>query len=434
MEQNLTKKVWLVANEMGYGHQRTAFNLRELAFENQIIQADNYQNIPLKDKLIWTINRNSYYLFSKSIDVPIIGKKLFNFFDYFQRIEDFYSNKNVVKPTLQTKSNYFLIKLGFGKHFIQTLKDKNKNLPFVSTFFTPAFMAEYWHYPGEIFCIVCDTDVSRAWVPLEISKSKIKYFAPTKRVAKRLEKYGVKKENIYLTGYPLPIENLGDRNLSLLKERLRQRLLNLDPKNSFQKKYFFFIKKYLGSLPENPDHKLSLMLAIGGAGAQVKASQTLLEGLRNKISKNLINLTLVAGKNLTLKNYFLANIKFLKLEDNFQKNLKIIYNPNINNFFKEFNLELLKTDILLTKPSELSFYAGLGLPIVILPPIGSHEILNKNWLIRKGAGIGSEDLKYIENWLEDFLNEGLFFKAAISGFLEIKKLGTFKIIDILQKI
>ena len=435
MEESISKKAWLISEEMGYGHQRTAFNLRNLAFK-EIIQINNYKNIPLKDKIFWEINKESYYFVSKLTDIPIIGNFLFNIFlDRFQRIEDFYSDyKGKKNKNFQLNSNYFYIKLGFGKDLIQILKKENEKIPIISTFFMPAFLAEYHHYKGEIFCIICDTDISRSWAPFFPEKSKIKYFASTKRTAERLKRYGVKKENIYLTGYPLPPENLGDEKLTILKEDLKYRLLNLDPKRKFQKKYLPLIKKHLKELPKNPNHNLSLMLSIGGAGAQKKFAEKILESLRDQIENNSINLTLIAGNKQKVNQYFLKIIEFFNLKERLNKNLKIIYKEDINSFFAQFNQELRKTDILITKPSELSFYAGLGLPILILPPIGHHEVLNKNWLIRKGAGIEIEDLKYIKNWLEDFLNAGLFFKAAISGFLEIRKLGTFKITKIIQNL
>lgn len=102
----------------------------------------------------------------------------------------------------------------------------------VATFFTPAFMAEFFEYPGDIFCIVTDTDAARIWAPLEPSRSRIKYLAPTARVAERLELYGVKKENIILTGFPLPMEN--GENHETIKEDLRTRILNLPRKAVFQ--------------------------------------------------------------------------------------------------------------------------------------------------------------------------------------------------------
>ncbi len=68
---------------------------------------------------------------------------------------------------------------------------------FCYSFFIPAFMAEEHGYKGEIYCIICDADMSRAWVPLDPQKSKIKFFAPCRRVVERLKLYGVKEENIF---------------------------------------------------------------------------------------------------------------------------------------------------------------------------------------------------------------------------------------------
>ncbi len=86
-----------------------------------------------------------------------------------------------------------------------------------------------------------------------------------------------------------------------------------------------------------------------------------------------------------------------------------------------------KTDILWTKPSELSFYSGLGLPIIIAPSIGSQEDFNKKWILNLGAGILQENPKYADQWIFDYLNSGRFAEAAMQGFIEVEKLGTFNI-------
>ena len=61
---------------------------------------------------------------------------------------------------------------------------------------------------------------------------------------------------------------------------------------------------------------------------------------------------------------------------------------------------LLDTDILWTKPSELSFYAGLGLPIIMAPSVGAQERFNKAWLRAIGAAIPREfklDIDEVKN-------------------------------------
>ena len=44
------KKAWIVAADMGYGHQRTAYPLRDIALGNKVLNANSYGGIPKKDK------------------------------------------------------------------------------------------------------------------------------------------------------------------------------------------------------------------------------------------------------------------------------------------------------------------------------------------------------------------------------------------------
>jgi hypothetical protein len=51
MESKDKKKVWVIAANMGYGHQRTAYPLNEIAFGDKIIHANSYEGIPIKIKI-----------------------------------------------------------------------------------------------------------------------------------------------------------------------------------------------------------------------------------------------------------------------------------------------------------------------------------------------------------------------------------------------
>jgi len=94
---------------------------------------------------------------------------------------------------------------------------------------------------------------------------------------------------------------------------------------------------------------------------------------------------------------------------------------------------LRKTDILWTKPSELSFYSALGIPIIISPPIGSQEEFNMRWLLKSGFGIYQEKLNHVDQWLFDWLNNGYLAEMAMEAFIEGKKLGVFNINKIIKK-
>jgi len=431
----LRKRLWrarVVDVNMGYGHQRTAYPLKDLAPYGKVISANDYQGIPKKDQKIWENSRKFYEFISNFKRIPLIGEPTFSLFDKFQEILTFYPKRDLSKPNFYLKQTFSLIKKGWGRDLIEKLKMKNeklkRNLPLITTFFVPAFMAEVFNYPGDIFCVVCDADIARSWASLNPSQSKIKYLVPNSRVVERLMLYGVKKENIFLTGYPLPQENTKKAS-----KDLGYRLLNLDPKKKYRQNYKPLIKGFLGDLPRKPNHPLTITFAVGGAGVQKEIGVKILKSLSLKIKTKKIKIILVAGIRKKVKDYFLKHIKHLGLKKNLGKNIKIIWEKNIENYFKKFNQALRKTDILWTKPSELSFYTALGLPIIIAPPIGSQEDFNKQWLLRLGSAIPQENPDYTAQWLFDFLESGWFAEAAMQGFIEGEKLAIYKIEKIISK-
>lgn len=114
-------------------------------------------------------------------------------------------------------------------------------------------------------------------------------------------------------------------------------------------------------------------------------------------------------------------------------NIEILYAETKNEYFNKFNEMLLTTDILWTKPSELSFYAGLGLPIVVAPTVGSQETFNKDWLISIGAGVEQEDPRYVNEWLFDWLDSGWLAEAAMNGFLNAPRKGVYHMEEVVLK-
>lgn len=313
------------------------------------------------------------------------------------------------------------------------------NLPIISTFFIPAFMAEYFNYPGEIFCVVCDADIARTWVSLNPSQSKIKYFAPTERVVERLKLYGVKEENIFLTGYPLPIKNITANppvgGLEILKEDLKNRLINLDPKKRYFEKYKILIEENLGKLPENFSHPLTIMFSVGGAGAQKEIGIKTIKSLAVEIWAGEVKVILVCGIREKVKEYFEKEInKIYRGRTPVNSGVEILFGTDIEDYFQKFNQALRKIDILWTKPSELSFYSALGLPIIIAPAIGSQEEFNMRWLLKSGFGVLQENPRYTRQWLFDWLNRGYLAEAAMEGFVEGEKLGIFKISQIITNL
>lgn len=423
MAKDNKNKAWIIDVNMGYGHQRTAFPLKDLS-ANSIINANSYEGIPEKDKLIWESSRSFYEFISNTKRVPLIGNFIFSIFDKFQKILLYYPKRDLSRSNFGLKKTFSLIKSGWGENLINTLK--GNPLPIVSTFFIPAFMAEHFNYPNSIYCVICDADIARTWVPVDPLKSDIKYFAPCHWVVDRLKLYGVKKEDVFLTGYPLPKENVGSDG-EIARKDLAYRLLNLDPKKQYSKMYYPVIEDYVGKLPGRPNHPLTIMFSIGGAGAQKEIAIKIADGLRTKIKRGKVKLIISAGTKENVRDYVVENLKEKGFGKDIDKNIEIIFGKNIKDYFTKFNKKLRKTDILWTKPSELSFYSGLGIPVIIAPTIGSQENFNKKWLLSRGSGFLQDDLRYVDQWLFDLLDNGMLAEAAMQGFVEIDRMGTYNI-------
>ena len=426
-----TQKALLISVNMGYGHQRTAYALKQLAIDGKIINANDYDGIPSRDRRIWEGMRYFYELLSDFKRVPVAGDLIFSLVDFFQRILNFYPKRDLSSPNFPLKRIFSFIHKGWGRDLIE--KNQREDVPLISTFLTPAFMAEHFGYPGEIYCVICDADISRAWVSLKPSESNIKYFAPNVRTTERLKLYGVKEENIFLTGYPLPLEIIGSEQMEILKDDLRNRLFNLDPQKKYLANYRVLVEHKLGFLAEKADHSLTILFSVGGAGAQKEIGIKIIESLYNEIRAGNIKIILSAGIKKKVKDYFKKELFDKPGLKDVQDGVDILYRENIDDYFREFNEKLRKTDILWTKPSELSFYSALGLPVIIAPAIGSQEEFNKRWLMKSGFGITQEDPSCTCQWLFDWLNNGYLAEAALQGFVEGEQLGTYKIQKIISK-
>lgn len=425
MESN--KKAWVVSASMGYGHLRAVDPLRNIAEEEVILVGANDAVSP-SEKILWSRLLYVYEFMSRAKGIPFIGNPVFNILDSFLRIPSFYPMRNLSNKTFQVDLLASSIKKGLCSGMLK--KISTKHLPLVTSFFAPAIAADLSGYDG-IYCIICDADLNRVWVAAEPWESRIIYFAPCGKAAQRLSAYGVPAERIFITGFPLSEDLLGGKDLKVLIADLTQRLYYLDPNNRFWGMHEKGVRYFLGE--DNCKFKnareLTITYGVGGAGAQKEIGRTIAISLKKKLQAGEIRLNLAAGTKENVKDYF-ENLKKEISPNN--DNINIIYSDNLEEYFIKFNNAIRTTDILWTKPSELSFYTGLGLPIIMTPPIGSQEQFNAKWLYEIQAGIKQENPEYTDQWLFDLLNRGRLAEAAWSGFLKARKLGTYKILEILE--
>jgi hypothetical protein len=415
---------WVVAVSMGYGHQRTAHPLRSLSPDGQVLLANDYPGMPNRDRAIWERTRRFYEFVSNVQRIALIGSLTFAAFDVVQRIMRFYPRRDLSRPDWNVKAIHSLIRRGWGRDLIERLAKMKPVLPIVTTFFTPAFMAEHFDYPGDIYCVLCDTDVARVWASKQPRTSRIKYFAPNQRVADRLGLYGVDPARVTMTGFPLPEENTGGQSLEILKTDLLQRLVRLDPRGLFYARYKAVVADRIGVLPPRTSEPVTVLFSVGGAGAQREIGATLVQSLRERIARGSVRLILSAGVKPAVRDFFLETASKAGFRPESASGVEILSAGSIPEYFQAFNLALRKTDVLWTKPSELSFYTALGLPIVMAPPLGSQEWANLSWLERLGAGVMQDDPRYADEWLFDLIDSGWLAEAAMEGFIGGEQLGT----------
>ncbi|MBU0615600.1 MAG: hypothetical protein KJ601_05905 [Nanoarchaeota archaeon] len=419
----MQQKAWIVTVDMGYGHQRAAYPFKDIAYE-RIVTANSDNIVTKKERKQWLKFQRSYERISRFKSFPLLGPIVWKTYDRFQAISPFYPFRDLSRPSLGSIYMHRMIRKNFLRSVVEYTK--KKRIPFVSSFFAPALAAAHAK-EKDVYCIVTDTDITRIWVPEEPKKETLYYCTPTEHSTKRLAQYGVPEKNIFFTGFPLPTENTG-ANMQILKKDLSARLHILDPNKIYTSVYKETLKKHLGkSFSKRTTRKLTLTFAVGGAGAEGDIGATIIKSLQNQIRKEEININLIAGTRPEVKDYFENEIKKHNLGQCIGKNINIMLAIDKDSYFAQFNQLLRTTDILWTKPSELSFYTALGIPIIIAPPIGSHEVHNKKWLITMGSGIEQEDPEYCNEWIYEWINKGILAEAAWEGYNEAPKYGTYNI-------
>jgi hypothetical protein len=422
---------WIIAADMGYGHQRAAYPLKDIAYE-RIITANSDKIISLNERKVWDRTRTLYEFISRLKMIPLIGSAIFSIYDQLQKISPFFPFRDLSMPNYSTLKLKKIIDKGFGKSLVEYTS--KKDIPVISTYPISALMFDYNN--RKVYTVVTDTDINRIWVANNPKKSTITYFAPCKHVVLRLKQYGITDENIIETGFPLPKENIGE-NDEIVKKDLMARLINLDPNGIFFDKYKGLVIEKLNlkknqkfdvnNLKKFKTHNLTLTYAIGGAGAQKEIAIEIIKSLRQKIESKEITLNIIAGIKLELKMYFETEINNMGLKNSINNGLNIIFAFDKKTLFKNTNKILRNTDILWTKPSEMSFYTALGIPIIIAPPIGAHEHFNKEWLEHIGSGLIQQDIKFTKEWLYYWIQDGRLADAAIQGFIDAPRHGTYNI-------
>ncbi len=352
-------RYWLLSAVMGLGHDRAAWPLRSHAQNASWISIGLSDTSSRLERGFQSLTRGFYEGLSRWREHSRIGAAAFSQYDrMLQRFPALAEQPDQRRPVAANHIQNGLLRLGYSMETMTRIR--GSGLPVISTFYMGSLAAER-HTDLPVYSLICDVEFSRAWVPSRPKGSRIEYLAPTARSAERLMAYGVSGSRVHVTGFPLPLENVGDRNRDILLEDWRRRARRL----------------------ADPTCPLTLLFCIGGAGVQASAARSLLDRMGDAIDAGSVRLWISAGVSTLAAERIRPALRPEWLESD---RVRLIHEHDKPAYFQQFSQALHETDLVITKPSEMVFYAGLGLPILLTDPVGYHESLNAAWLLETGAG------------------------------------------------
>lgn len=334
---------------MGLGHLRAAHPLA-VAAGTTVLRADEAPIASPGEAALWRRAAVSYEALSRrAAAADGLARRLLGGMTAIPA-----AGVRALQPDIATLAHDRALGAGLGAGVVAVAGGR----PVVATFYTPALAAD--RGGGEAVCVVTDTDCARIWVAADATAGRLRYAAPTDEVAERLSLYGVPWDRIERTGFPLPVPLVDgfEGHLAARLGRLR------------------------GDAP------LHLVVAIGGAGAQMASVRVLLA--RPEILDGRVTVDVFVG-----------------LRRDLAAGLRAIPSPGVSIFgadtFEEhaelFASSLARADALWTKPSELTFYAALGLPLVLAGAVGVQEERNRDWLLARRLSVRVEDEASLLPWL-----------------------------------
>lgn len=420
-----TKKIFVTAPSMGYGHLRAALSVAE-ALGVEPSRSDLPPLASAGDVKTWNRIRDLYERVSRLSTRRGIGLPATALLEWITSIAPLHPERDLSAPTRSAHTMERHAAQGFARQLAATLEAEDAAL--VSTFYAEAIVADRAGL-DRVHCVVTDSDVNRVWAPMHGDRSRLHYCAPTRRVARRLRAYGVRPENITFTGFPLPPSLVGNGDEGPLLKNLSARLARLDPNGHLRDRLQAKARGHLLPAPRNASSRPPLVVfAIGGAGAQMNLARSLLLGLRDALRGERLQLALVAGT----RKQVAARLHDYAADAGVAEQVRVLVEPDFASYYRAFNALLAEADALWTKPGELVFYAGLGLPLVLSPALGVQERANTRWVLDRGAAIPQGDPRHAGSWLLEWIEDGVLAGAAFSGHLRLPYDGSRRIAELVR--
>ena len=260
-------KPLLAAVTMGYGHLRAAYPLAE-AFGVQVVTVDDAPLAENSEIQLWNWVRRMHETLSRPLPVlRAFDAPARALMDAATMIPSLHEPRDHRAPTWSVRLLDHLVRRGLGRGMVEHLRETGA--PLVTTFYAPAIIADRAGI-DEVYCVVTDADCNRVWAPLDAASTRIRYLAPSRRVVRRLLSFGVPQTNIELTGFPLPMALTNVPEGPSLRQLVARRIAKLDTKHVFRDLHQEELGlSFPGEWNRQSTGPISLLFAVGGAGAQV---------------------------------------------------------------------------------------------------------------------------------------------------------------------
>jgi UDP-N-acetylglucosamine:LPS N-acetylglucosamine transferase len=393
-------KPLVTAIEMGYGHLRPAAALAN-HLKTEVMQMEAPPLGSRRDRAFWSGVRKLYEPLTRASQAPRVGRPMRALLNTITAIPPLSAGGDLSGATQGTRWMQSAAKAGVGRRLAEHLRQTGT--PLLTTFYAAAILAEL-HGAERLHCVITDSDINRVWAPPDSKRTSITYFAPTEPARRRMEAYGVPRSRIRVTGYPLPGELVGmDRGA--LKRNFRTRMEHIERKAG----------------------AALIVFAVGGAGAQVPLARQIVGGMEKRIRDGTLRLALVAGSRKEVASALSAELAARGLAGH--AGTELLYDPDVFSYFRRFNELLSRADALWSKPSELVFFAALGLPFIAAPPVGAHEECNLRWATDRGAALPQHDPTAAGEWLSQWIEDGVLASAAEAGMC-LPQMGLYEIADL----
>lgn len=413
----------VTALDMGYGHLRAAASVAS-ACGAEVVEADRPPFASDSETALWGRARRWYEALSRGADAWYApGARAL--LDLVTGIPAPGSQRDDSAPNLAARQLDRLVRAGMGARLAARLRETGE--PLVATFYAHAVAAET-HGAERVHLVVTDSDINRVWAPADARRSRIVFFAPAETAAARLVSYGVARERICVTGFPLPPELVGDDD-AIARESLAARIARLDPSGAFRAARRDELTRALGDVPAGRADPPTVVFAVGGAGAQSGVARILLSAWHRHLANDQLRLVLVAGTRRRVAERFERWLR----EAGVGPSARLLFEPDFRSYYRSFNETLASADVLWTKPSELTFYAALGLPLVLARPLGVHERRNRDLALTLGAGVNGRASRETALRLPSLLADGTLAAAAWSGFSRMPRDGARRIAEELAR-